>query len=133
MIIWILIGIIFLVVGIVIVTKTVMKEKRCNCKTHGRVINVNISSSYYRDTRSHSTFYTPIIKYNIDNKQYEKKVFRPLGTSTQYKTGQELLVFYNPKNHEEIYITHETKTLKIFGVMISIVGLFITISGLLIV
>lgn len=117
--IWSLVGIIFFIVGIVMLNKTKKKELNCTSKTYGKVTDIVRHQSYDRHGRYSSSWH-PVFEYNIGELKFIKE--SPYGSSeSKYAIGQNLEVYYNPKDYNEYYIAGDT-TPKTLAIILTIVG-----------
>lgn len=119
-VLWIFVGVIFLIVGIVALNNGKEKEINCTSKTYGKVINIVEYSN------SDSLVYYPVFEYNIGELKFIKEF--PWGSyPSKYVIGQYVEVYYSPENYNEYYIAGDTSS-KIFGISFIIFGI-ITIMG----
>ena len=70
-------------------------------KVKGEVIKFNEKFDYYR----HKRLYYPIVKYNVDNKEYE--IVSRVGYGLSIFMPKKLMVLYNPQNPYEAEVTNE--------------------------
>lgn len=82
------------------------KEKRCTCKTYGKIIN-NIRRTEHIGSRSNGNYRRYIRWYSLCEYTVEEtKCIREtnIGTLEPRKVGQIVTVYYNPNNCHEAYI-----------------------------
>ena len=128
MIIGVVLGTILFIIGITLIIIILLRQKRCNCQTNGVVVDVEVTSTYDRKLRTHSKFYTPVIKYSVEGKQYEKKSW---GSAEEREIGQEVLVHYNPNKRTSFYVEPELNATIIVGFTISLMGAIVFFVSLL--
>ena len=127
MVIWSLLGIIFLVIGIAILNNRKKKERRCTSKTYGKVTDIARYQTHNSDG-GYSTIWRPVIEYNVGELKFIKESV--YGTSqSKYAIGQNVEVYYNPEDGNEYYIAGETlpKTLAIIFTAVGIVAIIIAL------
>lgn len=94
----------FLVAGLYYLNRK-KEEKKCTCKTCGKIIN-NIRRDEFeadrRGTRTYRTYWYSLCEYTVG----ETKCVRQtnIGTFQPRKVGETVTVYYNPKNCHESYI-----------------------------
>lgn len=130
MIIGVILGIILFIAGSIVIIINLLRQKRCSCQTNGLIVDVEITSDYDKHLRTHSKFYTPVIKYSVEGKQYEKKSW---GSAEKRKIGQEVLVNYNSNNPNDFYVEPEIVALIVMGFMIGIIGAIVSTISLLLI
>ena len=119
-----LIGIIFLIIGIVILNNVKKKEKNCTSKTVGKVVDV-VRHENYSTNGGYSSSWHPVIEYNIGDLKYKKESIYGSAES-KYAIGQDIEVCYNPKDNNEYYIKGDTLP-KTLGTIFTIIGIGIMI------
>lgn len=121
MIIFIVIGVIFAVIGVIIMLMTHGKKVRCTSVTNAKVVDIirNVTKDY-------STTFYPLLEYNIDGTKYVRKP--SIGfSSPKHKIGEEIEIHYNASNPNEFY-TGKGNTSMMVGMIFTIIGiLFIAI------
>ncbi len=153
MLIFIIVGLLFFLVGVIIILLDNKKKNRCNGVTLGKVvdiikdvskryqisrenvpynganisvgnINIGIGNSKYGNINYNTIFY-PVIEYQIEGKKYVKK--SNIGSSSpSYAIGQEIEIYYNTTNPNEFYLSRGHYNIKI-GIVFTILGIiFIT-------
>ena len=151
MIVFIVIGVIFAVIGVIIMLITHGKKVRCTSVTNAKVLDIikNITKDYsshrnngkneksrnmenksnnsnsHLHARNTTTFY-PLLEYTIDGTKYVRKP--SLGSSLpQYDIGEEIEIHYNASNPNEFY-TGKGNVSMMVGMLFTIFGiLFISI------
>ncbi|MCQ2467054.1 MAG: DUF3592 domain-containing protein [Clostridia bacterium] len=56
--------------------------------------------------------YNPTVEFDVGNADAPnlmKKKYKPVNSLYEYRAGQKVKVFYNPKNHEEFYLDCDDK------------------------
>lgn len=128
--VWLLIGIVFFIIGIVMKNNRKKKEFNCTSKTMGIVKDLVRNVSYDSDNRSSTSMWHAVFEYKIGDLTYVKE--SPYGTSqSKYAIGQEVEIYYNPEDPHEYYVAGE-KTLKILGNVFTFLGLGLILLGLFI-
>ena len=127
-----LIGVIFFIIGIAILTNWKKKEINCTSKTYGKVTDI-VGRQYYDRDDGYSTSWYPVIEYNVGELKFIKE--SPYGSShSKYTIGQDIEVYYNPEDYNEYYIAGDNlpKTLAtiftIVGIGAIIISIFSAIS-----
>lgn len=124
---WGIVGIIFWIIGIIILNNRKKKELRCTSKTYGKVTDIVRHQSYDSDNGYSSSWY-PIFEYTIGELKFIKE--SPYGSShSKYAIGQTVEIYYNPKNYHEYYIPSDTlsKTLATIFTIVGIVAILLAI------
>ncbi len=125
--IWFSIGALFFAIGLILILGGSFKEKRCCEETIAIVEKVDTETVVERSRqRQRSTFYTPFVKYTVEGQEIRKKSF---GSTTKYKEGQEVSLYYNPQKPTDCYIDKETKMAKVMGVMLGFMGIIVMAVG----
>ena len=117
-----LLGIIFLTVGIVVTKKIKNKEINCTSKTVGKVIDI-VKRRYGSgmDNYDYSYSWHPVFEYKIGELTYTKESVYG-NSQPKYAVGQDVEIYYNPENHNEFYVGGD-KTSKTLGTIFTIVGI----------
>lgn len=151
MIVFIVIGVIFAVIGVIIMLTTHGKKVRCTSVTNAKVVDIirNVTKDYSShrnnvgngitinignesfNNNSHlrayntTTFY-PLLEYTIDGTKYVRK--SNIGSSSpKYTIGEEIEIHYNASNPNEFY-TGKGNASMMVGMIFTIIGiLFIAI------
>jgi hypothetical protein len=128
--IWALLGIIFLIIGIVMIENRKKKEIRCTLKTYGKVKDIVRRQSYDSDGNySHS--WNPVFEYKIGELTFIKE--SNYGSSqSKYAIGQDVEVYYNPEDYNDYYITDEMLPVTI-GTIFTVVGIVAIIISIFII
>lgn len=127
------IGLTFLILGIVGLKNKNKRRKNCTSKTNGKVINI-VRKQYISD-KSDKTFTLglvnsyPVFEYNIGDLKFVKEY--EYGSSIcKYKVGQNVEIYYNPENYNE-YDVSDNNTGTILWIIFIVIGAFVMIMGLL--
>ena len=127
--IWFFIGAIFFTIGIVMCN--IQKKKKINCtsKTYGKVIDIVKRRHHtHGSRRTHMYLWHPVFEYYVGEIKFIKE--SSIGrTEVKYGIGQEVEVYYNPKNYNEYYIGGENgyKILVRSFIAVGIVAMFFAI------
>lgn len=124
--IWILIGVIFFIIGIAMLKSRKRKEIECTSKTYGKVTDVVRHQSHDSDGRYSSSWH-PVFEYNIGELKFIKESLYGRSQS-KYAIGQEVEVYYNPEDYNDFYIAGETLP-RTIGTIFTIVGIVAIIIG----
>ena len=122
-----LIGIIFLIIGIVMNNNRKKKEMNCTSMTSGKVTDLVRHESRDSDG-GYSSSWHPVFEYNIGELKFIKESI--YGSSqSKYAIGQKVEVYYNPEDYNEYYIAGFTlpKTLATIFTFIGIGAIIIAI------
>lgn len=119
-----LIGIIFFIIGIIMVINRKKKEKECTSKTYGKVKDVARHQTYNSDG-GYSYTWHPVFEYNIGELKFIKESI--YGSSeAKYAIGQDVEIYYNPEDYNEYYVVGDAQS-KNLGVIFTIVGIVVII------
>jgi hypothetical protein len=125
--VFILVGAIFLIIGIAMFNNRKKKERNCILMTHGKVTDMVRRKSYNRDGEYTLSWY-PVIEYNVGELKFTKE--SPYGSyQPKYTIGQDIEVYYNPEDYDEYYIAGDSlpKTLATILTVVGIVAISIAI------
>lgn len=118
--IWGFIGLVFFIIGFVMLRHKKKKELHCTARTYGRVTDI-VSRQSHSSDGGYSTSWHPVFEYTIGSltfvKEYSYGSSRP-----KFAIGQTVEVFYNPADPHEYYIGGDTLPKK-FAVIFTSVGL----------
>lgn len=141
----ILIGILFAVVGTLVLVYGNAKSKRCREETIGTIVDIKQEWSSDSDGNSKYTYY-PIIRYQVGERTITKQSNIGTTSNTGYSVGggvtvsfnnskyninDTIPVFYNPDNVEEFIIKGEKKLNFILGIVFIIMGSISVIIGII--
>lgn len=124
-----LIGIIFFIIGIVILKKQKTREKNCTSKTHGKVVDILKHENRGLDN-TYTYSWHPVFEYTIENLKYVKESLYGFSES-KFAIGQDVEIYFNPENYNEYYVAKETLP-KTFGTVFTIVGIVLILIAILI-
>lgn len=103
--VWTLVGVVFIIVGIVMFNNKRKKEINCTSSTYGKVIDI-VHRSYSRNG-GYSSSWHPVFEYNVGELKLKKE--SPFGSSqSRYAIGQDIQIYYNPENYNEYYIAGDS-------------------------
>lgn len=125
--VFILVGAIFLIIGIAMFNNRKKKERNCTLMTHGKVTDMVRRKSYDRDGEYTLSWY-PVVEYNVGELKFTKE--SPYGSyQPKYTIGQDIEVYYNPEDNNEYYIAGDglPKTLATIFIVVGIVAISIAI------
>lgn len=99
--VWMVVGIVFLIIGVCLLTKRTRRATSCTAKTTGHVADLAVSTS------GGCTMWSPVIQYEVDGLIYVKP--SPYASSqVSYAIGEPVEVFYDPQNPHEYRIPQST-------------------------
>lgn len=126
--IWGLVGSVFLIIGIAMQKNRKKKMINCTSKTYGKVTDL-VRHQSYRSGGGYSSTWHPVFEYNIGELKYIKESF--YGSSqSKYAIGQDIEVYYNPKDYNEYYIAGESLP-KTLATIFTFVGVGVIMIGIL--
>lgn len=124
-----LIGIIFFIIGIVILKKRKTKEKNCTSKTYGKVVDI-LKHKNVDLNGGHTYSWHPVFEYTIENLKYIKESLYG-SSSSKFAIGQNVEIHFNPQNYNEFYIAEETLP-RTLGTIFTIVGIVLIVIAIFI-
>ena len=125
--IFIIVGLLFVAVGIYILKSGDAKVKRCTVETLGTVIDFKEETT--TDSDGTSTTYYPIFSYKVEEKTVKSK--SSVGTSSRrYNINENVNILYNPNKPEEFIIKGD-KTSNFLSIIIIIVGTLCAVAGII--
>lgn len=116
---FILVGIVFFIIGIVKLNNIKKKEINCTSTTYGKVIDIVRSQSY--DGDSGSSCLHPVFEYKIGELKFIKQSVYGSYRS-KYTIGEDVKIYYNPENYDEYYIAGDSLP-KIWATITTIMGI----------
>lgn len=126
--IWTLIGVVFLIIGIVMLKNAKKKRINCTSQTYGKVTDIVRRVSQDSDGSS-SVSWHPVFEYNIGELKYVQESIYGAPRS-KYARGQNVEIYYNPENYNKYYVagdSHPRKLATIFtivGIAAIIIAIF---------
>lgn len=147
MIVFIVVGVIFAVIGVIVMLTAHGKKVRCTSVTNAKVVdivksvtkdyssrrnytgngitinvgNASFSNGAHTHAYNTTTFY-PLLEYTVDGIKYVRK--SGIGSSSpQYGIGEEIEIHYNASNPNEFYTGKGNASM--------MVGMILTIFGIL--
>lgn len=122
----IIVGIIFLALGIFIYTKNQNLIKNCTMETKATVVDMKQEISTDSDSSSYT--YYPIIEYKVGEDTIRATM--DSGSSRPaYNIDEKITILYNPQKTKEFIVKGE-KTSSIFSIVFMVLGLFVTGYGI---
>ena len=118
--VWALVGVIFFIIGIVMLNNRNKKEINCTSKTYGKVTDIVRHQSYDGDG-GYSSSWHPVFEYNIGELKFIKESVYGSAQS-KYAIGQEVEVYYNPEDYNEYYIAGDVRS-KTLATIFTIAGI----------
>lgn len=122
----IIVGILFLGVGVFLYVKNENLVK--NCTTEVEAIVVDMKQELSTDSDSTTYMYYPIIEYKAGEDTI--RVTMDKGSSTpEYQVDEKITVLYNPKKVKEFIVKGDNSS-SIFSFVFMGIGLLVTICGI---
>lgn len=118
----ILVGVGFIVVGVVVILLGIRKNMRCSGKAVGRIIGVREEHDTDDDGYNRYT-YLPEFEYEVNGQIYHGTGSTRYSNSRKIKIGGSIKVFYNPKKPEENFAKGGGAILPFLGIVAIIIGL----------
>lgn len=123
-----IIGLIFLSIGLGIKHNRKKKLSNCSETTKGKIIDI-VKRKHNDDGTASYTFH-PVIEYNVNNQKYVKT--STFGTRpSKYEVGQEVEIHYNPDNCDTYYIEGDN-TQKKLGTIFTTIGIIILLVAIVV-
>ena len=125
----ILVGVGFIVVGVIVILFGIRKNMRCSGRTVGRIIGVRESHETDDEGFNHY-IYSPQFEYVVNGQIYRGEGNKGYSKSNKIRIGGNINVFYNPNKPEEHFTKGGGFILPFLGIMLIIVGAICIYSGL---
>ena len=122
----IIVGVIFLGVGIFMFIRNNNLIKKCTEEVDGIV--VDMKEDYSSDDDGTSYIYYPIIEYKV-GEEIIKGTMDKGSSNPSYKIGDKVTILYNPNNKNE-FIVKGDKSSSIFSVVFIGLGILVIILGI---
>lgn len=127
------ISIIFLVIAKNSANSLREKKEKCVSETTATVIDIKKERMGTTDDYSYTWY--PVYEYTVDGQQITKKSNIGNG-ETRFEKGQQVTLYYNPDNLEEIYVPEENAEslaalFKVMGTVFLIVGFIPLVVGII--
>ena len=123
----ILLGVIFIGVGIFVLIQSNDLAKKCTEENIATIVNYHIETSTDSDNNITYTYY-PIINYNVGTKSVTKQSKTGYGNE-KYNINEKITILYNPNNVEEFIIKGD-KTGNILGIAVIVAGAIALVLGI---
>lgn len=121
-----LVGIIFLVIGIFITIQGNGLKERCTGEATGTVVKIIEEVDSSDDSTSYT--YYPVIEYKAGEQNVSKK--SDIGSNpSKYQVGEKVEILYNPNKIDE-YIIKGDNTFGILGIVFIVVGAVLLVATL---
>ena len=130
-IIYAVIGILFILFGLSSIKKTKKKSARCVAPAVGRVVRVDVN--YKENERGHRSVesYTPVFEYIVNGVSVESESNVGSTNKKEYKVGDTAEILFNPSKPREFVIKGKSeKSGKGFGVVMMLIGVLIIVLGI---
>lgn len=118
--IFLLLGFVFLLIGILTIHSRKMKEKKCTLKTFGKITDLVRHDSYSNDHNTTSSWH-PVFEYNIGNLKFVKESLYG-SFQSKFAIGQTVEIHYNPEDYNDYYVSEELLPKKM-GNLFTIIGI----------
>ncbi len=123
----IIVGIIFLAVGIFLFVRGKNREKNCTAETVGTIIEIKEDTSTDTDTGRITYVYYPIIEYKAGESMVRRQGENG-SSNPNYKVNDKINILYNPNNIEEFMIKGDNSS-NIVAIIFVILGAAVVILG----
>ena len=130
----IVIGLIFVVSGIVMIFSERDMEKRCSEETEGNVIGIvedkKIPSGRPKEEGSYydaQKVYYPVIEYKAGEETISKK-YSVGDEKIKYKIGEKIIIKYNPNKTDEYLIKEDNGKIYV-GIILIVIGVICVLIG----
>ena len=125
----ILVGVGFIVVGVIVILFGIRKNMRCSGRTVGRIIGVR--ESYETDDEGFNHYiYSPQFEYVVNGQIYRGEGNKGYSKSNKIQIGGNIKVYYNPQKPNESFTKGGGFILPFIGIMLIIVGvIFLTTTS----
>lgn len=130
----IVIGLIFVVSGIVMIFGERDMEKRCSEETEGNVIGIvedkKIPSGRPKEEGSYydaQKVYYPVIEYKVGEETISKK-YSVGDEKIKYKIGEKIIIKYNPNKTDEYLIKEDNGKIYV-GIILIVIGVIFVLIG----
>ena len=102
----ILIGIVFVVVGIVLMMNESNLKKRCTVETIGTIVRIDKEQRIVEDEDSIRKEYTyyPVIEYEAGSLTFTEKVSSGTSNASKYYIDEKVEILYNPEKADEFIL-----------------------------
>ena len=120
-----IIGIVFIVIGLIIFLIDVINKVKCKEMVKGTVVDIYKITSISGNGGKRRTYY-PIYQYNVDGTVYMKKSSNG-SIFCRYQIGDEVKIKYNPKNPNRYYVKG-----KITNIVMSIIWIVLGVGMIII-
>ncbi|MBQ8892613.1 MAG: DUF3592 domain-containing protein [Bacilli bacterium] len=122
----IILGVLFLGIGIFLYFKTNNLVKNCTVETEAVVVGMKQEDS--TDDVGTSYVYYPIIEYDADGKAIRVTMDKGSSNPT-YNVGDKLTILYNPNKTNEFIVKGDMSS-NIFTILLIAMGVFVTGYGI---
>ncbi len=136
---FLLIGVVFILVGLMIFRVYKHKKEVCTSLTDAIVVDMHINISTDSDG-THSKTYAPVLEYNVSGYSYRNFEGTHSGTF-EYEIGQHIELLYNPDNPDEFIIDNDnsSKTMAVIficvgslcagiGIIAAVIGIAVSLN-----
>ena len=125
----ILVGVGFIVVGVIVILLGIRKNMRCSGRTVGRIIGVRESQETDDEGFNHY-IYSPQFEYVVNGQIYRGEGNKGYSKSNKIQIGGNIKVYYNPPKPNESFTKGGGLILPFLGIMSIIVGAICIYSAL---
>ena len=123
----IIIGVIFLALGVFMFVKSNNLVKNCTVETTATVVDMKQELSTDSDSTTNYMYY-PIIEYSAGEETL--RVTMDSGSSTpKYNIDEKITILYNPNKTKEFIVKGE-KSSSVFSIVFMVLGVFVTGYGI---
>lgn len=122
-----LIGIGFLIAGVIVILLGIRKITRCSGRTVGRIIGVREEQETDDEGFNHY-YYTPEFEYVVNGQVYRGIGNKSYSKPQKIQIGGNIKVSYNPKKPNEYFTKGGGKILPFLGIMLILLGIIFVTS-----
>lgn len=120
----ILIGVGFIVLGVIMILINLRKNRKCSGRTIGRITGIH--EDMETDSDGFNTYsYSPEYEYEVNGQIYRGSGGRAYSKRDKIQIGGNIQVFYNPNKPEEHSNKGNKNILLILGVLLIAFGIFL--------
>ena len=97
---FLLAGIILAGVGLLLLTAKLLSTIKCTVPVQAAVVKLKKEYSHFRGLTH--THYRPVVRYVVGGKGYTEEAYFRTRRKTKYPVDSEMIMYYNPKNPEQM-------------------------------
>ena len=126
----ILVGIVFVGLGVYLLVSGNDMAKRCTAETTGKVVEVieEVEENHDADGYSVTHTYYPVIEFKAGEETVNKKYSSGTGNRNKYSVGENIDILYDSNKPTDFLIKGD-KTSNILGIVFIVAGLVVAVIG----